>query len=67
MRLVHQTPQYDARGQASNFFVDQTALAVAVEEHNQANPDKRISVRIGLNSGDVGACNTYTAKANLVR
>ena len=22
MRLVHQTPQYDARGQASNFFVD---------------------------------------------
>ncbi len=22
VRLVHQTPQYDARGQASNFFVD---------------------------------------------
>ncbi|HEY4607491.1 MAG TPA: adenylate/guanylate cyclase domain-containing protein, partial [Acidimicrobiia bacterium] len=33
----------------------ETAVAIqrAIEEHNQSNPDKRISVRIGLNSGDV--------------
>jgi hypothetical protein len=29
LRLVHQTPQYDARGQASNFFVDQWNRAAA--------------------------------------
>ena len=29
MRFVHQTPQYDARGQASNFFVDKWNAAAA--------------------------------------
>ena len=33
----------------------QTAVAIqrAIEEHNQANPDMTLSVRMGLNSGDV--------------
>ena len=33
----------------------QTAVSIqrAIEEHNQANPDMTLSVRIGLNSGDV--------------
>ncbi|HET9204107.1 MAG TPA: AAA family ATPase [Acidimicrobiia bacterium] len=33
----------------------QTAVSIqrAIEEHNQANPEKTLSVRMGLNSGDV--------------
>ncbi|HEY7703981.1 MAG TPA: AAA family ATPase [Acidimicrobiia bacterium] len=33
----------------------QTAVSIqrAIEEHNRSNPDKQLSVRMGLNSGDV--------------
>ena len=45
LRFTHQQPQYDANGQASNFFLDQYSRSAAPAQYAAGLPGRRVPVR----------------------